>query len=140
MTQAPLHIEEERKIPHFHTEMRDFWSRVRESNPPSRLGKPLYYRYTNPALECIIAEANGNIKSFLSKSTPPAPHSFPAPSTHKQSHPKLNGMAFLFMLSIGQLPAAHHNCGQTVRTIPAHAAASFRYQSLWLPQEFPANQ
>ena len=26
------------------------WSRVRESNPPSRLGKPLYYRYTNPAL------------------------------------------------------------------------------------------
>ena len=27
-----------------------FWSRVRESNPPSRLGKPLYYRYTNPAL------------------------------------------------------------------------------------------
>ena len=25
------------------------WSRVRESNPPSRLGKPLYYRYTNPA-------------------------------------------------------------------------------------------
>ena len=28
-----------------------FWSRIRESNPPSRLGKPLYYRYTNPA--CI---------------------------------------------------------------------------------------
>ena len=27
------------------------WSRVRESNPPSRLGKPLYYRYTNPAFE-----------------------------------------------------------------------------------------
>ena len=26
-----------------------FWSRIRESNPPSRLGKPLYYRYTNPA-------------------------------------------------------------------------------------------
>ena len=25
------------------------WSRIRESNPPSRLGKPLYYRYTNPA-------------------------------------------------------------------------------------------
>lgn len=24
-------------------------SRVRESNPPPRLGKPLYYRYTNPA-------------------------------------------------------------------------------------------
>ena len=25
------------------------WSRVRESNPPQRLGKPLYYRCTNPA-------------------------------------------------------------------------------------------
>ena len=37
------------------------WSRVRESNPPQRLGKPLYYRCTNPAsfltcLEGIIAE------------------------------------------------------------------------------------
>ena len=29
---------------------REMWSRIRESNPPSRLGKPLYYRYTNPAL------------------------------------------------------------------------------------------
>ena len=26
-----------------------FWSRVRESNPPSRLGKPMHYRCTNPA-------------------------------------------------------------------------------------------
>ena len=26
-----------------------FWSRVRESNPPPRLGKPMYYRCTNPA-------------------------------------------------------------------------------------------
>jgi hypothetical protein len=25
------------------------WSRVRESNPPPRLGKPMYYRCTNPA-------------------------------------------------------------------------------------------
>ena len=25
------------------------WSGVRESNPPQRLGKPLYYRCTNPA-------------------------------------------------------------------------------------------
>ena len=25
------------------------WSRIRESNPPPRLGKPLYYRCTNPA-------------------------------------------------------------------------------------------
>ena len=33
-----------------------FWSRVRESNPPSRLGKPLYYRYTNPAsVSCAVA-------------------------------------------------------------------------------------
>ena len=37
------------KISQIHTDLRDFWSRVRESNPPSRLGKPLYYRYTNPA-------------------------------------------------------------------------------------------
>ena len=29
------------------------WSRVRESNPPSRLGKPLYYRYTNPAFPVL---------------------------------------------------------------------------------------
>ena len=28
-----------------------FWSRVRESNPPPRLGKPMYYRCTNPAYE-----------------------------------------------------------------------------------------
>mgnify|MGYP006949002911 CR=1 FL=1 len=34
------------------------WSRVRESNPPQRLGKPLYYRCTNPAgfqfLTCLV--------------------------------------------------------------------------------------
>ena len=29
---------------------RFFWSRVRESNPPPRLGKPMYYRCTNPAI------------------------------------------------------------------------------------------
>ncbi len=44
-----------------------FWSRVRESNPPSRLGKPLYYRYTNPASGPIITEVNGNFNCFLSK-------------------------------------------------------------------------
>ena len=27
------------------------WSRIRESNPPPRLGKPMYYRCTNPAYE-----------------------------------------------------------------------------------------
>ena len=44
------------------------WSRVRESNPPSRLGKPLYYRYTNPAAcEDIIADLNIKFKSFLSR-------------------------------------------------------------------------
>ena len=45
-----------------------FWSRVRESNPPSRLGKPLYYRYTNPARLCkgIIAKQKGNFNLFLS--------------------------------------------------------------------------
>ena len=49
-----------------------FWSRVRESNPPSRLGKPLYYRYTNPASMGIIAEGFcrskgkiGNFRKFL---------------------------------------------------------------------------
>ena len=44
------------------------WSRVRESNPPSRLGKPLYYRYTNPArLDVgIIADGIENFKDFLS--------------------------------------------------------------------------
>ncbi len=45
-----------------------FWSRVRESNPPSRLGKPLYYRYTNPAYGSIITDRNGNFNLFLSKS------------------------------------------------------------------------
>ena len=42
------------------------WSRVRESNPPSRLGKPLYYRYTNPASTCIIANSIVKINHFLS--------------------------------------------------------------------------
>ena len=44
-----------------------WWSRVRESNPPSRLGKPLYYRYTNPA-QCvgIIAEGKAKSNPFLS--------------------------------------------------------------------------
>ena len=31
-----------------------FLSRIRESNPPSRLGKPLYYRYTNPAFVKVL--------------------------------------------------------------------------------------
>ena len=45
-----------------------FWSRIRESNPPSRLGKPLYYRYTNPASgEGIIPECNGKSNHFLSE-------------------------------------------------------------------------
>ena len=39
-----------------------FWSRVRESNPPPRLGKPLYYRCTNPAVQVL-----GIISSFLQK-------------------------------------------------------------------------
>ncbi len=34
--------------------MGSFWSRVRESNPPPRLGKPLYYRCTNPAYLLFI--------------------------------------------------------------------------------------
>ena len=43
------------------------WSRVRESNPPSRLGKPLYYRYTNPACVGIIAKQEKKSNHFLSK-------------------------------------------------------------------------
>ena len=46
------------------------WSRIRESNPPSRLGKPLYYRYTNPAYGCIIAKGHGKSNHFLSKGLP----------------------------------------------------------------------
>ena len=42
------------------------WSRVRESNPPSRLGKPLYYRYTNPAFSRIIAKPAGKSNHILS--------------------------------------------------------------------------
>ena len=37
---------------HFIYSVRQSWSRVRESNPPPRLGKPLYYRCTNPA--CLM--------------------------------------------------------------------------------------
>ena len=44
-----------------------FWSRIRESNPPSRLGKPLYYRYTNPACGGIIADIAGKFNHYLSK-------------------------------------------------------------------------
>ena len=40
----PIH---QRKTPSIRMVFR--WSRVRESNPPPRLGKPLYYRCTNPA-------------------------------------------------------------------------------------------
>ena len=46
------------------------WSWIGESNPPSRLGKPLYYRYTNPALrEDIIPEGNGKFNPILSRGT-----------------------------------------------------------------------
>ena len=47
-----------------------FWSRIRESNPPSRLGKPLYYRYTNPACGGIIANPIGEFKLFLTAALP----------------------------------------------------------------------
>ena len=43
-----------------------FWSRIRESNPPSRLGKPLYYRYTNPAGGDIIADPPEEFNHYLS--------------------------------------------------------------------------
>ena len=35
-----------------------FWSRVRESNPPPRLGKPMYYRCTNPANRYLLIIAD----------------------------------------------------------------------------------
>ena len=42
-----------------------FWSRIRESNPPSRLGKPLYYRYTNPATVGYYSRAKRKIQPFF---------------------------------------------------------------------------
>ena len=42
-----------------------FWSRIRESNPPSRLGKPLYYRYTNPAAVGYYSRAKRKIQPFF---------------------------------------------------------------------------
>ena len=45
-----------------------FWSRIRESNPPPRLGKPMYYRCTNPALHGSCVESLDIIASFLQKS------------------------------------------------------------------------
>ena len=44
------------------------WSRIRESNPPPRLGKPMYYRCTNPALHGSCVEFLDIIASFLQKS------------------------------------------------------------------------
>ena len=43
-------------------------SRIRESNPPPRLGKPMYYRCTNPALHGSCVEFLDIIASFLQKS------------------------------------------------------------------------
>ena len=42
-----------------------FWSRIRESNPPSRLGKPLYYRYTNPADRVYYSRGEEKIQPFF---------------------------------------------------------------------------
>ena len=41
------------------------WSRIRESNPPSRLGKPLYYRYTNPASDKNYSRRKWKIQHFF---------------------------------------------------------------------------
>ena len=40
-----------------------FWSRVRESNPPPRLGKPMYYRCTNPARYSYYISRGGKKQS-----------------------------------------------------------------------------
>lgn len=56
-----------KKIPKFEL-LRDFshkWSRVRESNPPPKLGKLLYYRCTNPANITSIAQLSLLIKYKL---------------------------------------------------------------------------
>ena len=62
-----------KKIPPSRWDSGILWSRIRESNPPSRLGKPLYYRYTNPAYfvrlqltGAIIADPNGKFNHNLS--------------------------------------------------------------------------
>ena len=66
-----------------------FWSRIRESNPPSRLGKPLYYRYTNPALEPLYQRRNRNSTVFchmpetLSPLSVIGPAIFPAPKIYR---------------------------------------------------------
>ncbi len=56
------------------------WSRVRESNPPPRLGKPLYYRCTNPACSvvttCYYKRLQGKNQVFFrlaQKFLPPRP-------------------------------------------------------------------
>ena len=65
-----------------------FWSRIRESNPPSRLGKPLYYRYTNPACVRIIADPLEKFNCFLSKVSVPDfwGAGGPAPLDHSPSY------------------------------------------------------
>ena len=45
--------------------MKNKISRIRESDPPPRLGKPMYYRCTNPALIIMINKGNEIIKIFL---------------------------------------------------------------------------
>ena len=55
-----------------------FWSRVRESNPPPRLGKPLYYRCTNPAyvLEAAMPRFTRRYGSTPAAEPPPCPCAF----------------------------------------------------------------
>ena len=43
------------------------WSRVRESNPPPRLGKPMYYRCTNPANEGYYIRISGQMQGENSR-------------------------------------------------------------------------
>ena len=45
--------------------MKNKISRIRESDPPPRLGKPMYYRCTNPASFIMINKGNEIIKIFL---------------------------------------------------------------------------
>ena len=67
------------RIPKRNTTRKDgvsFWSRIRESNPPPRLGKPMYYRCTNPAYELFaralrkLRESFGGTAAFVSCAFP----------------------------------------------------------------------
>ena len=64
-----------------------FWSRVRESNPPSRLGKPLYYRYTNPASGGHYTRPPCKIQGYFSDKAECTGHGWALPVERKRRTP-----------------------------------------------------